>query len=117
MPEDTLSMAWRSSLNEKLLQNSVEKKRKQRLAWVLRPAMGLGLACLLTVVVMFQPIGRHGVAIPDKGLEAAILSDHHNSVLQNEVSSAGLNANEVVSEANSEEPEDGIWNDADVQGL
>lgn len=116
MPEDTLSMAWRSSLNEKLIEASNQKRRKQKLAWILRPAMGLGLAFALAIFVVFQPMGSHTV-MPDRGLEAAILTDHHNAVLQNEVSTAGLNANEVISEANPEEPEDGIWNDADVQGL
>ena len=117
LPEDTLSMAWRSSLNEKLLEAAAKKRKKQRLVWVLRPALGLSLACALAVVVMFQPLGHKSMPVPDRGLESAIMSDHHNSVLLNEVSSAGLNANEVTSEVNPEDPDDGLWNDSDVQGL
>ena len=117
LPDEPLSMAWRSSLNEKLLETAAKKRKKQRLAWVLRPALGLGLASVLAVVVMFQPHAPRTSPVADKSLESAILTDHHNSVLFNEVSSAGLNANEVTSEANPQEPEDGLWNDSDVQGL
>ena len=117
LPDDTLSMAWRSSLNERLMETAVKKRKKQRLAWVLRPALGLGLASVLAVVVMFQPRMHQTNPVADRGLETAILADHHNSVIFNEVSSAGLNANEVTTEANPQEPEDGLWNDSDVQGL
>ncbi|MDR3689144.1 MAG: hypothetical protein P4L46_07170 [Fimbriimonas sp.] len=117
LPEESLSLAWRSSLNEKLLETAAAKKRRNRLNWILRPALGLGLASVLAVIVLFHPSQAPKSSTPDRGIESAIVSDHRASVLLGEVSSAGLNVNEVASEANPQEPDDGLWTDSDVQGL
>jgi hypothetical protein len=117
LPEDSLSMAWRSSLNERLVVAVAQKQKKKRMAWIVRPALGLSLATVFALIVMFQPSWRRSMATPDRGIESAIMSDHHNSVLLNDVGNAGLNANEVTSEANPEDPDDDMWSDADAQSL
>ncbi len=117
LPADTVSLAWRSSLNEQLLAVSAQKQRKRRLQWILRPAAGLSLATLCAIVFIVQPYYRHASVKPDFRVENAILNDHHNSALLNEVSSAGLNSNEVISDANSQDLDDDLWSDSDAQSL
>jgi len=117
LPEDTVSMAWRSSLNEQLLAVAAKQRKKQRMLWFIRPALGLSLATVLAVVVMFHPVDKQVPIQPDHSVESAILSDHHNSVLMNEVSSTGLNANEVNSEVNPDDPTDEMWSEPDAHGL
>jgi len=117
LPEDAPSMAWRSSLNERLMEVAAKKQKKKRIAWIVRPALGLSLATVLAVVVMFHPFARKPISTVDRGIESAIMSDHHDSVILNEVSSTGLNANEVTTDANPEDPDDGLWSDADAQSL
>ena len=117
LPEEPLSMAWRSSLNEQLLLIAAKQKRRKRLLWVASPIAGFSFAMALAFVVMFNPSRsiRNTSSVP--GIESAIISDHHSSSITNEVSAAGLNLNEVNSDANQFDPQDGIWNESDVESL
>lgn len=117
LPEDSLSMAWRSSLNEQLLTVASTQRKKRRFLWIVRPACGLSLACVFALVVMFQPRVHHSTTVPDRGIETAIMSDHHYSSVMNEVSGAGLSLNEITNDANTEDPDVDQWNESDVQGL
>jgi len=120
LPEDSLSMAWRSSLNEQLLQVAVVQKKKQRWNWAIKPVVGLSFAMALAGVVLFMPAHPHSSKPPtvaNRGLESAIITDHHNSALLDEVSTAGLNASETKTEANPQDPDDGIWSESDVESL
>ena len=117
LPEEPLSMAWRSSLNEQLRLVAAKKQKRKRLFWVASPLAGLSLTGALAFIVMFQPMAHKPVVSPDRGLESAILKDHHNSTLVNEMTSAGLNLTEVTTDANESDPDDGVWSESDVQSL
>jgi hypothetical protein len=117
LPEETVSMAWRSSLNEQLHTLAVKKQKKRRLLWFATPTVGISLVTALAFVLMFQPAPHHPISVPDRGIESAILSDHHSSTLSNEVSTAGLNFNEASSDANDADPEDGVWSEDDVESI
>jgi len=117
LPEETVSMAWRSSLNEQLLVVAAKQRKKRRILWFSGPAVGISLATALAFVVLFQPSSHPTVKAPEYGIESAILNDHHSSTLSNEVSTAGLNSTEVSTEANESDPVDGLWNEADVESL
>jgi len=117
LPDESVSMTWRSSLNEQLLVLAAKQQKKRRILWFARPAAGLSLAMGLALVLMFMPSAHQTVKAPDRGIESAILSDHRSSALLNEVSSAGLNLTEVTTEANTSDPDDGQWSAADVESL
>jgi len=117
LPEDTVSMAWRSSLNEQLLTLAAKRQKKRRFMWFATPTLGISMVTALAFVIMIHPAPRHTVGLPDRGIESAILSDHHTSTLSNEVSTAGLNLNEATSDANESDPDDGVWSEADVESL
>lgn len=117
LPDEPLSMAWRSSLNEQVRLMAAKKQKRRRLFWVASPIAGLSLTGALAFIVMIQPFSHKPIAIPDRGLETAILKDHHNSTLGSEMTSAGLNLTEVTTDANESDPDEGVWNEADVQSL
>ena len=118
LPEEPLSMAWRSSLNEQLLVVAAKQQKKKRIMWFARPAAGgLSLAMCFALVMLFHSSAPKPADVPSQSIESAILSDHHTSVLLGEVSNTGLNMNEVTSEANPSDPEDGQWTEADVESL
>lgn len=117
LPEETVSMAWRSSLNEQLLTLAAKKQKKRRLLWFATPTLGVSLVTGLAFVLMFHPAPHHPINVQDRGIESAILNDHHSSTLSNEVSTAGLNLNESATDANESDPEDGVWSEADVESI
>ena len=117
LPEEPLSMAWRSSLNEQLLLVAAKQQKKRRFLWVARPLAGVSFATALAVIVLIQPFSHKAVVVPDHGLESAIMADHHQSAAASDVTSAGLNFNEVTTEANASDPEDGVWSESDVESL
>ncbi len=55
IPEESLSMAWRSSLNERLIMESASYSRRKRVMWIRMPAFGLAAACALATVFMVMP--------------------------------------------------------------
>ena len=56
LPEDVLSLSWRSDLNQKLRFAAAKIDRKRKIhAWIVRPSLGLGLAAAMASVVFFRP--------------------------------------------------------------
>jgi len=107
IPDDSLSMAWRSSLNEKLLAEVAVQKKRQRFNWYLRPALGLGLACTLAVLVVFRPAptakrsqGQPPV-VSQSGIEAALVTTHRQSTVAWDVAGVGLNPVEMSTDSDS----------------
>ncbi len=117
LPEEQVNMTWRSSLNEQLLLMAAQQRRKRRMWWYMSPVAGFSVAVGLAFFVLFQPSKISPSVIPDRGIESAIFSDHHNSVISNEVANAGLNDNEVANVANTQDPQDGVWSESDVESL
>lgn len=70
LPEEVPSMAWRSSLNDKIrLQAAQVRRKKMVINWVFRPALGLGLASVAALMMFTHtapPASR-----PDKSAEVA----------------------------------------------
>lgn len=117
LPEETVSMTWRSSLNEQLLLVAAKRQKKRRLLWFATPALGVSMVTALAFVLMIHPAPNQTITLPDRGIESAILDDHHNSTLSNEVSTAGLNLNEATSYADEDDSKDGIGGGVDSESL
>ena len=95
LPEEQVSMAWRSSLNEKLL--ATVPKKRFNWNWVLRPALGLGLAGALALVIVTQPQPSGVVTVmPARGsLEAHLVAEHQDSIALYDLSGPGLSPDET----------------------
>ena len=117
LPEDSLSLAWRSQLNERLLESAGRSRRRSRMLWVLKPSLGLAMAGALAAVVMLkldtvQPVVAH----QNSGLEAALVQDHRSSVELTDMVGAGLNP--LESHPTSSYAADGSdWNEVDLDSL
>ena len=117
LPEDTLSMAWRSSLNEKLLATAPKPKRSVW-SWLMKPAVGLGFAGALAVVLLVRTDVMAPVATPtpsNGALEAALVRDHRDLVHMTDVVGAGLIPDE--STPSQSYSVDNEWSDVDLDSL
>jgi hypothetical protein len=96
--DEPVSMAWRSELNEKILSAVVARQRKRRFAWILSPALGLGVAGALAVVLVTKTpeaprFESHNTA---PGIEANLVASFKDSINYTEVTGVGLNADEAI---------------------
>ncbi len=100
MPEDTLSMSWRSELNQKLMVKIEAKQKKRRFAWILSPALGLGLAGALAVVVMTKspitPSVNSFTNVPH--IEESLVASHQDALRYSDITGVGLSPEEVISQ-------------------
>jgi len=122
LPDDTLSMAWRSALNEKLVAEAAAKQRRQRVSWFLRPALGFGLACTLAVLVLVRAPGHVSTApvstLPSEGLEAALVSTHRQNTYAMDVAGVGLNPADLpVESTSSTSATTNGWSEDDLDSL
>jgi hypothetical protein len=118
LPEETVSMAWRSSLNEELL--SVAKARRKSdviRTWLMRPLAGLALAGALSAVVFLRTPHRAPVATTKApAVEAALIAAHEEAASYGEVTGTGLSPVEVAYDT-SRPVTDIEWSELDVESL
>lgn len=97
MPEDTVSMAWRSDLNERIASVVAVKQRRRRFAWVLSPALGLGLAGALAITMLTKTPTSPNLGQPPKpSIETNLVASFRDSMNYTDVTGVGLNPDEVV---------------------
>ncbi|MBI5705697.1 MAG: hypothetical protein HZC36_01780 [Armatimonadetes bacterium] len=96
LPEEPLSLAWRSELNERLLALSKSKPKRSLLATLWRPALGLGLASILAIA--FYPRGEAALPLAASGsdIEAQMVSAHQEAVTSVMTVGHGLASYEAV---------------------
>ena len=79
LPDEEPSLAWRSQLNEKIFAAAhVQKRRRRLINWTLRPAIGLGFAGLLAVMVMWSPIRPVAPSV-HSNMEGILIDEHRRS--------------------------------------
>lgn len=92
LPDDTLSMAWRSQLNERLLAASTVRRPRFRLSWIAMPAAGAAVAYALAVAVFLH---APGTALPQAqpshnyAVEAGLLDAYRQESVTHEIEGAG----------------------------
>jgi hypothetical protein len=114
LPEDTLSLAWRSGLNERLLETAAKNQKKRRIAWVWRPAFGMAATAMFAVLFLVNNTPVAPIA-QESTLEAAILTDHRHNLALTDVAGAGLHPLEA--QPTSYSVDDTDWHDFDFDAL
>ena len=115
LPEESLSLAWRSALNEKLRQARPISRWRTRFAVAWRPALALALTGCLAAVLMMRntPIvaTRH-----NEGIEASLVSVYDDSANSDELAGSGLAYHEVndTTKANNSSSD---WSESDLTSL
>jgi hypothetical protein len=94
LPEDTVSMVWRSSLNAKLAQSRV-RARRRRLTLVISPVVGLGLACSLAGLWMARPVDTK---VSPASVEAGLIAAHQQADDEADMAGFGFDATDLVEE-------------------
>jgi hypothetical protein len=91
LPEDSVSMAWRSQLNERLLAAAPPVRPSRR--WILRPALALGAAGALALSLILTSKGLNGsepLEITASSLETKMIAAHRESVGYYDIAGPGL---------------------------
>jgi hypothetical protein len=115
LPEDQLSMAWRSSLNEQLLKTAAKTRRRQYLGWIARPAFGLAFAGALAAVVMIRTAPVPASHVRSSGrLEAALVQEHQQNLLMSDVAGVGMMPSESRPTENAASED---WSEVDLESL
>ena len=93
LPEESLSLAWRSGLNERLREIKPVPRWRARLVVAWKPALGLALATCLAAILVFRtaPTPTHHTA----NVEASLVAVYEDSASSDEVSGSGLALHEV----------------------
>ncbi len=109
LPEEPLSLAWRSDLNTKLHAMAARRKKLDLFGWIWKPAAGVALAGALAVAFVAREPGMAPVA--RKSIEKELVNSYVESTASWEVSTDGVSsveAKEKSTQAPSEwDQEDG----------
>lgn len=91
MPDETVSLAWRSDLIEKLRDRQVKQRRRESVFWVLRPASAVAVAAAVFGVYL---VGKPGqVAIVERpNIEVYMVEAHKQTETVSLVAASGIGA-------------------------
>jgi hypothetical protein len=94
LPEEPLSLAWRSDLNTQLRGVAARKRKLDLFGWVWKPAAGGALACALAFAFLIRPGGSMS-EVPSNGIEKALVGHYVDTTASWEVAGDGVTVNEV----------------------
>lgn len=118
LPNDELSMAWRSELNAKLSASVQKRNRRQAIARPLGWMAGLGLSATATFVflaVLLPANMPKAGTNPTDTLESQLLAAHKSSVNSADIAAEGLSyLDDTETVSSSGEPE---WQEEDLEPL
>lgn len=120
LPEETVSMAWRSALNEKVLLASKARQRTKVINWVLRPTAGLALASALAIIFVMRtsaPNLAASTGITSNSVEAKLVAFHRDSSLAYDVSGPGLTNTDAVEGKADQRLGEPNWTEDDLSSL
>ena len=97
--EDTVSMAWRSELNQKLVAKVQATQRRRRFTWILSPALGLGIAGALAAVLLINSPTAKEFNQPayTPQIEESLVATYQDAMRYTDITGVGLNPDEAVS--------------------
>jgi hypothetical protein len=113
LPEEQVSLAWRSRLNEQVLSIAAKTRKKARVLAIWRPALGLGLAGALAIVFTVSQPGKSGPEYTR--VEAALVQVHTETVQAAELAGVGLATHEAVASRTVDDAYN--WSEVDIETL
>lgn len=116
LPEEALSMAWRSTLNERIRAEAAKKRRRQLWSFTLGPTFGAAATCAIAFVMFNTNAGTPASTAANSGLEAALVRTHRQFDAVPDVTGSGLGVGEAQNVTRG--PVDTTdWNEADIESL
>jgi hypothetical protein len=117
LPEDDPSMAWRSALNERLIEAARRRKVRRSWARIWVPAAGLGTSAAIAASVFFLWVGVPSREVaPELSLEASMVSAHRDNVRFSELAGPGLSESDAVANRQAGN-DDGQWKESDLEAM
>ena len=116
IPAEELSLAWRSNLNEKLLQESAKvSSTRKRINFVWRPMAGVGVGAALAFALLVPRNADfslvHPSSVEASMMQAHIAADRSHELIGSALVSADNQSNGIVMPANYE------WQESDLGAL
>jgi len=111
LPEETLSLAWRSELNTKLRQSVARKRRLDLFGWIWKPTAGLAVAGALALALFVHP--GMGGASGNGALEQGLVNHYIETAAAREIAADGVTPNEAKDSSDSG-PSSIDWDQEDV---
>lgn len=120
LPEESLSMAWRSGLNEALLAEGAKRQRRRRFLWLFRPAAGLAMAGALAAVFVIRTstvVDPAPKPTTTPSLEAELLSAHNQVSQYADVAGSGVRPTDAAYASRDRTSDDWDWTEVDIESL
>ena len=93
LPDDTVSLAWRSELNARLRKSYARRRRFDLFGWIWKPTAGLAIAGGLALVLFIHP-GGSGTA-GNGALERGLVNQYIETTTAREIAADGVTPNEA----------------------
>ena len=117
LPEESLSLSWRSELNERLREVKRQSVWRLRLIRSWKPALGLALAGCLAMLIAVRPVERPSVSTSaNSSIEASLVSSYTDNTNAEDLVGAGLNIHEV-SDTTKASDSSSQWTESDLTNL
>jgi hypothetical protein len=114
LPEEFVSLQWRSDLNERLRTCAPERRRQSWFFHAWKPALGLMAAGCLAMVVTVRVAVEEQPIQSGPGLEASLVGNYREIAVSRELAGTGLSHYELEATGGALEPE---WSEADFEAL
>jgi hypothetical protein len=112
LPDETLSLAWRSELNTKIHAAIVRRKKLDLFGWIWKPAAGIAVASAFAVMFLAKAPLVAPVARSSGDLERALVNAHIETSVSWDVAEGGVTAGEAKENAGVPVPNE--WEQEDV---
>lgn len=114
LPEDGLSLSWRSDLNERLRKVSPISRWRLRLAQSWKPALGLALAGCLATLIAIKPNAEP--VQTNHPIEASLVSSYNDTANVDDLVGPGLAVHEVNDTSRTSDSS-AQWTESDLTNL
>lgn len=116
LPEEQVSLVWRSELNQKIAAMAGKRRRAMLLSWMWKPAVGMAVCTALVVAVFVRrdaaSVGTVTPLVQDAGFERALVREHLASASSIDVAAEGFTPAESADSKGSAAPLD--WDREDI---
>ncbi len=107
LPEEPVSLVWRSELNERLVKARDRVRKNRRQIWIWRPALGVGLAAIIAVAVFLPRTNVQPPVSAAPSVEAALVRAHSRAVDDEDIAGIGLEPMDMEQDAGTHSSESG----------
>jgi hypothetical protein len=111
LPEETLSLSWRSDLNARLRSEAARRRKLNLFGWVWKPAVGVAFAAVLVLAFVARMPNMGPVERPRPNVEQALIGSYVDTTASLDI--AG-DVSPMGEKDQPQKPVQGDWEQEDV---